>query len=137
MLPSFHEGGMGTTGTSGKFKNMRRPEYREAMHQVFLDYMASHDWKRVRTEVRDHANGKCAKCGQFVGDAGIAHHKHYRHWGKANFEEIASCVYLCRKCHRHVAHDHTPFFAQQSFDPCVVDEDDIRRAIESLCEDSK
>lgn len=117
--------------------DMRISKYRRALYRIFVDYMASDDWKRVRADVRDRADGKCAKCAQFVGDAGIAHHEDYEHWGKANYEEIHSCVYLCKKCHKYAPHDHAPFFARQRFDPFVIDFDEMRRGLDNLYEDSK
>ena len=125
------------TKQSAEFTDVRISKYRMAMSNIFAEYMASDDWKQVRAAVRDNANGKCTKCGKFVNDGGVAHHEYYEHWGKANYEEINSCVYLCKKCHKHVPHNYAPFFAKQNFDPYVVDLDDLRRAIDSLHEDSK
>jgi len=111
---------------------MKRSKYRNAMYYLFQKYVASDEWKKCRDMVRENAKGVCKKCGEFIGDAGVAHHRSYDHWGKGNFEEANSCLYLCKKCHGTIPHDNVPFFAKRSYDPVHLELSDIEDLREVL-----
>lgn len=91
-------------------------EVRNIMIQTFKEYMKSEEWNRLRLEVIKKSDGKCVDCKDEIDSGGIVHHEHYDDWGKGNYEEILSCVYVCKKCHvkRHAKTDSqiVPFFAK-------------------------
>lgn len=92
-------------------------QFRDKMIVIFQDYIKSNEWRRLRLEVIKRANGKCVDCGEDIESRGIVHHEYYDDWGKGNYEEIMSCVYLCESCHtkRHHKMDPqlVPFFAKR------------------------
>lgn len=94
---------------------------RNAMYQLFQMYMSSEEWNIVKKQVKRRDKYCCVDCGkkQLKGSGAIVHHTHYDAWGSGGQEEIASCVYLCKKCHskRHQKMDShiTPFWAKQSY----------------------
>lgn len=96
---------------------MKISKFRRALIEVSSKYNASPEWKRTRHFVALNANFRCTKCGKRTkdGDGATAHHTEYTHWGKANFEEVESCIWLCKKCHNHVDHSHVPFFLTRKF----------------------
>jgi hypothetical protein len=88
--------------------------YREELHRVVTLYYASSEWDTVRREVRERDGDVCRECGKDAPD-GICHHSEYLHWGKGNYEEIRSCLWVCGRCHRKVDHSGVPFFMKRSF----------------------
>ena len=115
---------------------MKQSKYRSIMRLMFEEYIASKEWKKCREKVKKNASGICAKCGEFIGDSGIAHHQDYEHWGKGNFQEVRSCLYLCKKCHNKMPHDNVPFFAKQNFDHTYPEWQELQDAINRLDEDA-
>ncbi|MBA7495108.1 hypothetical protein ES702_05687 [subsurface metagenome] len=111
--------------------DIKKFPYRFEMIGVFFAYNQSDDWKRVRNKVKKRDKGICVDCGKFIGDKGVCHHKHYKNWGKGNREEILSCVYLCKKCHRKKHNNQktkeiTPFWVKREPGLCGFDDIDFQ-----------
>lgn len=78
-------------------------KYRYLMAEAFHGYIASKEWGYVKQRVMERDDYRCVDCKTELpdGKGGVIHHEHYDDWGKGNYEEVLSCVYLCKKCHNN------------------------------------
>jgi 5-methylcytosine-specific restriction endonuclease McrA len=118
-------------GKAGRaMKNViMRSKPRDAMKKIFDDYIQSEEWKVVTKKVFERYKGVCQgqDCGitEKNGKNGkvklIAHHERYDNWAKANDDERADCILLCKRCHdqRHSEPEmkqKVPFWAQRKYE---------------------
>ena len=95
-----------------------RSEYRDIMLGMFVTYMQSEDWKRLKSIVFERDNHRCVECNEGTNKL-VCHHKDYDNWGKGNNEERDDCITVCSRCHG-ILHNKmkniVPFWAKQGYD---------------------
>ena len=99
-------------------------DIRETMVNAFRKYISSEEWKAVNKEVIKRDKGVCQNCGTTEKNGKVvwqAHHIDYLHFGKANYEEIADCTLLCKRCHSKIhssldIEGKVPFWAQRKYE---------------------
>lgn len=78
----------------------------ENNHEDFhKKYIKSKQFKYVKEYVFERDGNACVVCGR--KENLVCHHKHYKYLGKANSDEIASCVTLCQSDHLAI-HSRNP-----------------------------
>lgn len=77
--------------------------------RLHAEYLRTPEWAKVKKLVIER-DGRCQRCRKpySPGEEFDIHHKHYRFWREANWEEVDSCELLCRVCHCMVTFGMTP-----------------------------
>jgi len=74
----------------------RRVVFDSLMDRNYQKYLASPEWKEIRRELIERAEGCCEECGCYVGNHGEAHHTSYENLFQEDVDELR---YLCAYCH--------------------------------------
>jgi len=117
-------------------------KYQFIMAAAFCDYIASKEWSYVKQKVMERDGFSCIDCKTpiSIGEGGIIHHEHYDYWGRGDWHEIDSCIFLCKKCHR-IRHNKpdmklkVPFWAKSNslWDKCsTISEEVLKNAMKNL-----
>lgn len=74
----------------------------DVWRRVYSAYLSSPEWRVLRRQVLDRADGRCEYCGQ--ASATQVHHRTYQRVGA---EELGDLAAICVPCHEN-HHPHMP-----------------------------
>ena len=63
---------------------------------LYLDYLASEKWKKLRDKVVDRDGNKCTKCSNTTNL-----HVHHLTYDRVGNEELTDLITLCKACHEN------------------------------------
>ena len=83
-------------------KIRKRNKKNQSNREIYISYLKSNKWKKIRYIVAKRDNYTCQSCGKNVLNGFEIHHRNYKHIFHEE-EDLDSLVCLCKKCHDRIS----------------------------------